>query len=314
MIGVYGSNGFIGKHLARRLAELGMGVRAVSRHHDPDFVASLSAAVEFQESDFTDPLAMAASLQDVDTVVQLVSTSSPGLRNEHAIADIKENVIPHVNFLRSCVQASVRRYLFISSGGTVYGPGAVVPTPETAPTQPVCSHGLTKLMVEKYIQMHGHVDGLNYLILRLANPFGPGQEFRKGQGLIPVILDRYQKRMPVKIFGKGEARRDYIYIDDVIDAIVAAINKDDLPSTILNIGSGKTRSVLEVIGEIEAATGHSFARDYTQVRSTDVEVSCLDISSARALLGWTPDVAFEDGIARTVAAWNQSRPSHSQKT
>ena len=117
------------------------------------------------------------------------------MKNDHEIADIAENVIPHVQFLKSCVQAGVKRYIFLSSGGTVYGPGAPTPTPETSQTNPISSHGLTKLVVEKYIQMHGHVDGLEYIILRVANPFGPGQEFRKGQGLIAAILDHWRKNL-----------------------------------------------------------------------------------------------------------------------
>lgn len=300
MIGIYGSNGFIGKHLVRRLAGMGLPVKGISRHHDPQFTSALAGSVEFVEADFNDPLAMAASLQDVETVVQLVSTSSPGLRNEHAVADIKDNVIPHVTFLQSCVQAGVRRYLFVSSGGTVYGPDAPVPTPETAPTQPICSHGLTKLMVEKYIQMHGQVAGLTYVILRLSNPFGPGQTFRKGQGLIPAILDRCQKGLPVRIYGDGEARRDYIYIDDVMDAIVAVLDKPELPSAILNIGSGETRSVLEVVAAIESASGRIFGREYVDARNTDVDVSGLDITLAQAVLDWSPATIFEDGIRRTL--------------
>lgn len=302
MIGIYGSNGFIGRHLVRRLAAQGMPVRAISRRQDKFFVSSIRGPVEFLEADFTDSLAMAASLQDVDTVVQLISTSSPGLKNDHAIADIEDNVIPHVAFLRSCVQAGIRRYVFLSSGGTVYGPGVATPTPETAATRPICSHGLTKLVVEKYIQMHGHLDDLQYVILRLANPFGPGQEFRKGQGLIPAILDRYEKRLPIRIYGKGEARRDYIYIDDVIDAIAATLGMQDASSLILNIGSGETRSILDVIDAIEAVTGHPFVREYVDERNTDVNVSSLDIARARSVLHWSPRIPFEQGIEQTVAA------------
>lgn len=299
MIGIYGSNGFLGRHLVRRLAGEGAPVRAVSRRHDERFVLSYDGQVEFFEADLTDSLAMAASLQDVDTVVQLISTSTPGLRNEHVVADIEENVIPHVIFLRSCVQAGVKRYVFLSSGGTVYGPGAEVPTPETAPTKPICSHGLTKLMVEKYIQMHGHLDGLQYVILRLANPFGPGQEFRKGQGLIPAILDRCRKGQPVRVYGRGEARRDYIYIDDVIDAIVAALELSDA-QLVLNIGSGETRSVLEVVDAIESVICRTITREYLEARNTDVQISSLDTMRAQAVLGWHPRTQFQDGIERTV--------------
>lgn len=306
MIGVYGANGFIGRHLVKRLAEAGLSTRAVSRRLDEAFVRELEPQIDFRPADLNDPLAMAASLHDIDTVVQLISTSSPGLRNDHMVADIQENVVPHVRFLRECLQAGVRRFVFISSGGTVYGPGAATPTPESAPTHPICSHGLTKLFVEKYIEMHSHVDGLEYVILRLANPFGPGQEFRKGQGLIPSILDRHRRGLPVRIFGGGAARRDYIYIDDVVEAILAAVRLEGSPQLILNIASGETRTILDVIETIEAVSGIVFAREYVEARKTDVDVSSLDIRLARERLDWRSQVPFRDGIARTLHSYRLS--------
>ncbi|MDN2566009.1 NAD-dependent epimerase/dehydratase family protein [Aquibium sp. A9E412] len=302
MIGVYGANGFIGRYVVRRLVAAGLPVRAVSRRFDAGFAASLAGRADVFEGDLGQQLAMAASLQDVDTVVQLVSSSSPGLKNDHAAADIRENVLPHVEFLQTCIGAGVRRYVFVSSGGTVYGPDAPVPTPEDAATNPISSHGLTKLTVEKYVRMHGHVDGLQHVILRVANPFGPGQLYRKGQGLIPAIFERWQKGAPVRIFGDGEAQRDYVYIDDVIEAIEAAVRLAGAPQLVLNIGSGEARSVNAVIAAIESATGHRFDREYVEARATDVPVACLDIAAARRHLGWAPRTPFDAGIARTVRA------------
>ena len=147
MIAVYG--GFIGRHLVRDLASKGASVRAVSRKFHRAFVDSIPRSVEFVESDLSQPLAMASSLQDVTTAVQLRSSSSPGLMNDNAVADITENVAPHVQFLQNCLCTGVKRYAFLSSGGTVYGPNTPVPTPETCPTNPISSHGLTQLFVEK---------------------------------------------------------------------------------------------------------------------------------------------------------------------
>lgn len=308
MIGIYGSNGFIGRHLVRRLSFAGVPTRAVSRRQDPEFMSGIAGSVEFLEADLGDPLAMAASLQDIDTVVQMVSTSSPGLKNDHAIADLKDNVLPQVKFLQTCVRAGVRRYIFLSSGGTVYGPDAAIPTPETAAVNPICSHGLTKLFVEKYIQMHGHVDGLEYLVLRLANPYGPGQEYRKGQGLIPAIIDRHRRGLPIRIFGGGQARRDYVYIDDVIDALELAIQKQGRPQLVLNIGSGETRSVVEVIEAVEDITNISLEREYVDARETDVDVSCLEIAQARADLDWIPTTPFRIGLEHALQFTD--RPVH----
>ncbi|RWL99104.1 MAG: NAD-dependent epimerase/dehydratase family protein [Mesorhizobium sp.] len=302
MIAVYGSNGFIGRHLLRRLTQNGVPVRAVSRRFDSEFSSSLGAGAEFVQSDFLQPIAMASSLEGIETVVQLISTSSPGLRNEHTIADIEENVIPHVKFLQACLQAGVKRYIFLSSGGTIYGPDAVVPTPETSAPNPINSHGLTKLIVERYIQMYGYVDGLEYVILRLANPYGPGQLFRKGQGLVPMLLDHWRKRLPIRIFGDGKAMRDYVYIDDVIDAIEAALLLPPGSRAIINIGSGETRSVLEVVEAIEGLTGYVFEREYVGPRNTDVDIASLDISLAEKMLSWRPLTSFDVGIRRTVTS------------
>ena len=301
MIGIYGANGFIGRHLVRRFADNDRLIRAVSRKFDPVFTASFANRIEFIEADLRQSLEMASTLQDIDAVIQLVSTSSPGMKNDHAIADIAENVVPHVQFLQSCIQAGIKRYIFLSSGGTVYGPDVQVPTPETSLTNPINSHGLTKLIVEKYIQMHGHLDGLEYIILRVANPFGPGQEFRKGQGLIPAVLDHQRKNLPVKIFGNGAALRDYLYIDDLIDAIEAAVNLPGTPRLIVNVGSGEVRSVLDVIGTIEATTNQTIKLHYSEARTTDVDVASLDISFAKKVLSWSPKTKFYDGIQLTVS-------------
>lgn len=301
MIGIYGANGFIGRHLIRAYGAHGIPIKAVSRRFDEDFISEFGNMVETVVADLASPIEIAASLQGVSTVVQLVSTSSPGLQNNHSIADIRENVVPQVEFLQNCIRSKVKRYVFISSGGTVYGPGTDLPFSESHPTNPICSHGLTKLIVEKYIHMYGHVDGLEYVILRLSNPFGPGQKFRKGQGLIPAILDRHRRGMPATIFGDGQAKRDYIYIDDVIDAIRAAVDLEGKPRITLNIGSGSPLSIYQVIEAIEEILGCALSKEYVDTRKTDVDVNYLDIALARRILGWHPKVAFHDGIGRTIA-------------
>ncbi len=302
MIGVYGANGFVGRHLVRWLASREMLVRAVSRRLDGAFVHEFDDAVEFVEADLGHPLDMASSLQGVHTVVQLISTSSPGTKNDYTIADIEDNILPHVSFLQSCVRFGVERYIFLSSGGIVYGPQAPTPTPETCTANPINSYGLTKLIVEKYIQMYGYVDGLEYVILRVANLFGPGQEFRKGQGILPMLIDSWKKKRKVTILGDGGARRDYVFIDDAVDAIGASLNLEGRPQTILNIGSGETQTVNEVVEAVEKAAGYRFEREYVASRNTDVEVSHLDISLAREILDWAPKTEFHVGVEAVVGS------------
>lgn len=300
MIGVYGGNGFIGRHIIERLARRDIRIRAVSRRFDPSFRAKWEHVVDFVDADFRDSLSMVASLQDVDTVIQLISSSSPGMGNKLIVEDIQDNVIPHVEFVRNAIDAGVRRYVFFSSGGTVYGPDAPVPTSELAQTNPINSHGLTKLMIEKYLQMFGVVDGLNYTILRVSNPYGPGQIFNKGQGLIPAVLHRHREGKPIAIIGDGSSERDFIYIGDVLDAVEVLLSTDAADREILNIGSNRGYSVLELIGTLEREMGITFTREMLPARKTDVARSILDNSKARQLLNWNPRTSLTEGIRQLL--------------
>lgn len=300
MIGVYGSNGFIGRHLAETLAREGRSVRAISRHKD-NYLSKLSAYnIELVEADLMDSLAMASSLNGIDTVVQLISTSSPGFGNRHLISDVKQNVIPHIEFISQCIEAGVKRYIFISSGGAVYGPTRHCPIGEDHPTNPISSHGLTKLTTEKYLQMLADASGLEYIILRLANAYGPGQVFRKGQGLIPAVLERHSRGDIIQIIGDGQARRDYIYIDDIVRACICAIDANTHQRHIINIGSGESKSIIEVLDEMEKILGTKFQRGFIEARQTDVNISQLDITKAKEILGWSPAVGFSDGLKRML--------------
>ncbi|WP_294646223.1 NAD-dependent epimerase/dehydratase family protein [uncultured Aureimonas sp.] len=300
MIGIFGANGFIGRHLVRRLAGGPERVRAVSRHIDPAFAASLPADVEVVQADLGDDLAMASALTDLRVVVQLISTSSPGLQNRYAVSDIRDNVVPQVSFLEACVAANVERYVFLSSGGTVYGQPQTLPIPETHEAKPLSSHGMTKLVVEQYIGMYGRLHDLDSVILRVANPFGPGQRFRKGQGLIPALLQRHAQGLPVRIINGGEAIRDFLYIDDLADAVALSLTAPAAAGRTINIGSGEGRRIMDVIEAVESVLGQRFAREDGGTRDSDVDANVLDITLARDLLGWSPKTPFMDGLRLTL--------------
>lgn len=299
MIGIFGANGFIGRHLVRRLAGGPERVRAVSRHIDPAFAASLPA-VEFVQADLGDDFAMASALADLRVVVQLISTSSPGLQNRYAVSDIRDNVLPQVSFLEACVAAKVERYIFLSSGGTVYGQPQTLPIPETHETKPLSSHGMTKLVVEQYIGMYGRLHDLDSVILRVANPFGPGQTFRKGQGLIPALLQRHAQGLPVRIINGGAAIRDFLYIDDLADAVALSLTAPAAAGRTINIGSGEGRRIMDVIEAVESVLGERFAREDGGHRNSDVDANVLDITLARDILGWRPKTPFLDGLRLTL--------------
>jgi UDP-glucose 4-epimerase len=157
-------------------------------------------------------------------------------------------------------------------------------------------------MVEQFIRLHSHLHGLEYVILRAANPFGPGQRFRRGQGLIPALLKRHAAGQPITIFGDGSATRDYIYIDDLVEATIRAATLPGPQQQVLNIGTGIHRSVLEVVRTIERITGVEFKIEYAPQREADVDSIALDIRRARDVLGWSPSTNFIDGLTRTCDA------------
>lgn len=307
LIGIFGANGFVGRHLVQRLVLGDIPVKLFSRRHRLEYDVEMLDRIQKVEGDFLHPLDRASALVGVDTVVQLISTSSPGLGNDFTVADIQENVIPHVDFMRECVNVGVGRFIFISSGGTVYGPEANIPTEEDAPTNPISSHGITKLIIEKYLYMHSYLDALETVILRVSNPYGPGQIYRKAQGLIAAILQQVSLQQPIRIFGDGENRRDYLYIDDLIDAIQLAINSPGVGSNTINIGSGESRSILEVISQVEHSLGRTIDREFAPARATDVGIALLGIDKAKRTLRWEPKTSFGIGIDKTVAEFRRNR-------
>lgn len=305
MYAIFGANGFVGRHVVARLVEEGLPVRAVSRRFDPEFEAAFAGRAELVIADLRDPFACLAALEGATNVLQLVSTSSPGLKNDYLERDVTDNVLPQLRLAQDCLTAGVRRHVFISSGGTVYGRPLRLPIDEDHPKNPLSSHGLTKLAVEKYLGLLGHTRGLDSVILRVSNLFGPGQVFRKGQGLIPAILEHHRRGQPVQIFGDGSARRDFVFIDDMVEAVLAAFRVPAAGGGIFNIGSGESRSVNEILAAVEDRLGQPVAREYLPPRPSDVALNLLDIRRAAALLGWRPLTSFTTAMDRTVAAMRE---------
>lgn len=282
MIGVFGARGFLGQAVTRELADAGHEVLAVAREYDTGTTLGDLPGVETAEADFRDLRAVRRLLDRVDTVVQLIGTTSPATSGKWVAGELQEHVIPQAAFLDECVDNGVRRVVFASSGGTVYGPGAGADGPihEGQTTNPISSHGISKLMIEKALALHGEVNGLEHVSLRIANAYGPGQHLKRGQGLIPALIEHHQAGRPVTIFGDGSATRDYVYVSDVTAAFRAAVELEDSPRLTLNIGTGVGTSVMDLVRCIEKISGITFELDFKPARETDVPSNVLDIERA----------------------------------
>lgn len=296
---VLGGGGFLGVNLCRRLASSGARVRAFGRRCL--FQQDL-AGVEWRQGDFCDTAALASAVASCDTVFHLVHTYMPQFADLNIAEDVRQNVISSLALLEISRKLEVKRIVFVSSGGIVYGPTPHVPAPEMAPTDPISAYGISKLTIEKYLHLYEHHHGLTFRVLRVANPFGPFQLPGKNQGVIAALISCAIHDREFEIWGDGSVIRDYIYVDDVVDALLLAA-ADDSEQRIFNIGSGRGRNLHEVMAEIEASLGVKLAVRRTKGRLIDVPVSVLAIDRARDILGWGPQTPFNVGIKQTIEWW-----------
>ena len=258
---------------------------------------------------------MAAALKGVDVVVDLASSSNPGLGDVRLERDIQDNLLPHVRLIEAVQAAGVQRLVFVSSGGAVYGTPQYKPIDEAHPTNPISSYGIVKLSIEKYLAMFGVLHDLDYVILRVSNPFGPGQIVKKGQGLVPAILRAIVESEPLTVFGDGRAQRDYIYIEDLIDALEKAILLPGASRKVINIGSGEGRSICDIVAKIEEVSGR---RPELRFRSPAAErrgrqYSGVRLAQIRFSAG-RPAWEFSEAIAKTVGAFFRTQPQETLRT
>lgn len=296
---VLGGGGFLGVNLCRRLAASGARVRAFGRRclFPQDLIG-----VEWRQGDFCDAAALESAIASCDTVFHLVHTYMPQSADLNMAEDVRQNVISSLALLEISRKLRIKRIVYVSSGGIVYGPTPQVPTPETTATDPISAYGVSKLTIEKYLRLYEHHHGLSFRVLRVANLFGPFQMPGKNQGVIAALISCALHNKEFEIWGDGTAIRDYVYVDDVVDALLLAAG-DESDQRIFNIGSGQGRDLRQAIAEIEANLGIKLALRQTKGRLIDVSVSTLAIERACKVLGWRPRTPFNVGINQTIDWW-----------
>jgi UDP-glucose 4-epimerase len=302
---VTGGAGFVGSTLAEALVGAGAKVAVVDdlsrgqRSQVPD-------AADFHQLDIVDER-LTALVAAIAPEVVFHQAAQIDVRRSVAdpVLDTRVNVLGTVNLLEACARAGVRRMVFASSGGALYGDTTVLPTPETHLCCPTSAYGAAKFAGETYGSVFQQVHGLEFVALRYANVYGPHQDPHGEAGVVAIFAERLAAGDDAVINGDGTQTRDYVYVDDVVDANLRAAETATLGA--YNIGTGRPCSVNELYALLARAAKVDRPASHGPGKPGEQRVSCLDVSRAESLLGWRPRVALEEGISRTVAWFAQRR-------
>jgi len=296
---VTGGAGFIGSNVVNRFVDLGHEV-AILDNLITGKRANLDPRADFYEADITD----AAAVEEV------FAGFRPEIVNHHAaqidvrkaiedpVFDASVNVLGGINVVRAALAAGVSKFVYASTGGAIYGNPEVIPCTEEHPIRPISPYGLTKHVVEHYLELYGIVEGLRYTVLRYANVYGPRQDPKGEAGVNAIFTGLMLAGQQPTIFGKGDKTRDYVFVGDVVAANVLALDRAE--GEIINIGTGVQTTDQEVFDAIAAATGYTGRPLYTDERKGEVRHIALDASKAQRVLGWAPQTQFREGVRMTV--------------
>jgi UDP-glucose 4-epimerase len=296
---ILGGSGFIGSHLAEALLKKDYSVRVFG-----DFktgmknIESISGRIEIIKGDFQNISDLTLAVQDVDTIFHYISTTNPASSFDNPVYDIETNVIRSVRMMEIALKNDVKQIIFPSTGGTIYGDARTIPISEEDPVNPLNPYAISKLTIEKYLQYFFNQYGMDYLVLRYSNPYGERQNPLGNQGVIPIFLHKIRHDEAPVIYGDGNSIRDYIYIEDAIDATIALLGKESCEK-LFNIGSGTGTSLNQLIEIMSEVTGKPVYPVYKQDAGRYIRNVVLDISKIQKCTGWHPKTDIVEGINRT---------------
>jgi len=308
---ILGGGGFLGSYLTEALVKKGYHVRVFDNFQGGmDNLSTVRNRIEIVKGDFLSEKDLALACTGIDYVFHYISTTVPVTARLNPIYDISTNVEGTVRLLQTAVNSRVRKIFFPSSGGTIYGEPQRLPVRETDPAKPTDPYGISKLAIERYLHYFRAAYGLDFMIFRYSNPYGERQSPFGKQGVIPIFLNKIKNDEQSVIYGDGTMVRDYIYIQDAVDATMALleIRSDE---KVFNIGSGIGTSINELLSIMSTVTGKQVVPDYVLSDKQYIQKIVLDISKIRGKTGWQPKTSLEDGIRKTWSWLNKTRRGNS---
>lgn len=251
------------------------------------------------ESNFSLETDFEKLIEGQDVIYHLFSTTVPATSNQHISQELMSNVVTSSNLLDACVKCGIKKVVFLSSGGTVYGKEIGCPLKEETPTKPISSYGIQKITIEKLLYLYQYMYGLDYRIIRLSNPYGSYQRPNGVLGAVSTFTYKALKHEEISVYGDGSVIRDFIYIDDAVRGILNIVNGENRHRT-FNLGSGHGTSIEDVINTIGEALDLKLNVVYTPARKVDVPVNYLDISRYEEAYGKFNPIDLRDGIIKTA--------------
>src|SRR6185295_1058340 len=304
--------GFIGGRLSAALADAGATVTAVTpsrqKHHDVA-IALEARGVRVREGDVRDRGQMAAGVSGQDVIFNLAGQSGAVRSMEEPWDDLDVNARGMLTLVESVRRESPKARVVFTGSRLEYGRVGPDPVAETHEAEPLCLHAVHKLVAEQYLRLYERLYGMSYAVARITNPYGPGQpRSRTAYGVVNRLIHLALTDEPLPIYGDGRQRRDYIYIDDVIEALLrlglAGTSGTPGTSRIYNVGTGVGTSIVDMAKAIVAAAGGGrleFVAWPPLAEQIETGDFVADISRMKADLGWRPEVPLEEGLSRTVA-------------
>ena len=303
---VTGGAGFIGSHLVDRLIQLGHEVVVVD-NLATGYRHNLNPCAKFYETCLLDPeLGEIFQREKPDIVNHHAAQNDVRRSNTNPVFDAQHNIIGSIRLIQCCIEYGVKKVIYASSGGTVYGEPTYLPVDEAHPIAPISPYGISKHTVEHYLFLASANAGLNYTVLRYANIYGPRQHPHGGAGVIAIFAESMLKGEPPTIFGDGSSTRDYLFISDAVEANLLALS--DGAREIYHVSSGIEVSLNELLcglkQTIGSVTEHKEVFEmfpmYVEPRLGEIHRIALSPEKIRRDLGWTPQISLQNGLEQTV--------------
>jgi len=295
---ITGGAGFIGSNLADELIERGYNV-VVLDNLSTGNKKNINPKAKFYKIDICNKkISKIFEKEKPEIVFHFAAQIDVRKSTENPLKDAEINILGSLNILQNCLKNNVKKIIFASTGGAIYGDAEIIPTPETHKELPLSPYGIGKLAVEKYLNYYYKVFGLSFVALRFGNVYGPRQNSKGEAGVVAIFCDKMLNKKNIFIYGSGKQTRDFVFVDDVVQSAILAMEKNKIG--VYNIGTGVETNVNTLFDKIKKLLGVDYEKKYKPKKEGEQKRSCLDFSKAKKELNWQPKFDLNKGLEKTI--------------